>query len=91
MSKHTPGPWEATKGYTPLVMAGETLICTPSARRDGIGGMQLSEVDGNANLIAAAPELLAALERLIADISPDSAEVWRQAFDAVAKARGETP
>jgi hypothetical protein len=59
MSKHTKGPWVATKGYNPVVMAGDTLICAPAARRDGIGGMLLSEMDGNANLIAAAPELLA--------------------------------
>lgn len=57
---HTPGPWEASLGYTPTVKAGETLLCVPSARADDIGGRQLSELHANARLIAAAPDLLVA-------------------------------
>ncbi len=58
MSHHTRGLWHATGGYTPTVMAGETLICVPMSKPDAIGGQHLSELTANARLIAAAPELL---------------------------------
>lgn len=67
----TPGPWEA---YGDLVTAGEhgaTFIC------EDVG-------DANAKLIAAAPELYAALEALlISDRNRDRAKA------ALSKARGE--
>lgn len=57
------------------------------------------EICANANLIAAAPELLAALERCeehLPDtaIAPYDAEIWalvRQVRGAIAKAKGEAP
>lgn len=65
-AKHTPGPWEMTRGYNPTIVADKTTLVTGiHARRDSIGGMQIGEIDANARLIAAAPELLAALEAFL--------------------------
>lgn len=67
MSKHTPGPWIVGVSYDKgwpvfrLSQLGSTL--------SGPG----TEVDANANLIAAAPDLLAACELALVRIDPDSA------------------
>ena len=99
-TKHTPGPWEVTDntadGYGQLVvdsMHGAVAICYTAER--GIPGAP-SECGANAHLIAAAPELLAALR---------AAEEWADYIDddenrvpidmrlamraAIAKATGE--
>lgn len=87
MSAHTPGPWER-----------EGLLVT-STRRDAEGVRLLvakclsaydSAVEADARLIAAAPELLAALEAMVsaeAEIGADD-EYLRAARAAIAKARG---
>jgi hypothetical protein len=95
---HTPGPWErdgttvyklngvpiegAPKGWnlwTARVMLSDAKRCSPE------------EVEANARLIAAAPDLLAVLERYVeADSGPeleDSLHV--DAVAAIAKARGQ--
>lgn len=58
MSAHTPGPWKAeySEGDEWDVLAGESL---PIAY---ISGWACSSVEANARLIAAAPDLLAALK-----------------------------
>lgn len=90
-TKHTPGPWEATSGYSPEVRAGEALICAPKARTDGIGGQSLGEIKANASLIAAAPDLLEALKyarNIVAhDLGDDSAHLV-PLDAAIAKAEG---
>ena len=65
MSEHTPGPWTATKmmgnqdGRANVAMLGSyRIVCEAE-----IG--TLAE-DGDANLIAAAPDLLNALEAILA-------------------------
>jgi hypothetical protein len=71
MSKHTPGPWFAVKNtrYWDIVLKNEphqvglaSVIVTPRSDRyqdDDI------EIEANARLIAAAPDLLAALENTL--------------------------
>ena len=71
MSKHTPGPWTITTGAE-----GNTLVTSPHDK-DGIdddvclvygGNDKDPETMGaNARLIAAAPELLAALKRTLSN------------------------
>ena len=89
-AKHTPGPWEIAYG-----------CCIVGKRPDG-SGLPLSvaevktpihlgqnDIDAmhcNARLIAAAPDLLAALE-LIAE--SDYVEAHHIAWIAIAKAKGE--
>jgi hypothetical protein len=93
MSKHTPGPWashyhKTTDTYTIHVegrsweswAVAEVGFCTQD--------------EANARLIAAAPELLAALETAIAPFAGISDENllldWqRNARAAIAKAKGE--
>lgn len=101
MSKHTPGPWEA---FTQPEFSGWWAV------RDASTGREIGSCDGgfdetDARLMAAAPELLAAMQASIAlaDMSRDAAialgrEVIRPpkmqaAYDAcvaaVAKAIGD--
>ena len=83
MSKHTPGPWvvdAAQYGYIITAKGGAYDIAVV---RD-IGN---EDNKANARLIAAAPELLAALKRatdLLARYDHDDA--WRQARAAIAEA-----
>jgi hypothetical protein len=63
---HTPGPWQAFNGYLVRKCVGES--CAPIAHvdtpyRHGIGVVKgHREVEANIRLIAAAPDLLEALE-----------------------------
>ena len=82
---YTPGPWEAC-GCT--IYSGETRIGqTWDADHDGL---PTPEMEANARLIAAAPDLLTALEGLLADWErvhgPVPADHETRA--AIAKARG---
>lgn len=94
---HTPGPWQITKDTT----RGEFVTYTKV--RDGHDGviavMHINE-DANARLIAAAPELLAALEAItkayVELVESDYAPRWNAENDsevisaraAIAKAKG---
>jgi len=63
---------------------------------DGLGiahvfGLIDAETDANARLIAAAPDLLAALQRAAALLAryPDHTDTWRDCRAAIARATGE--
>ena len=61
-AKHTPGPWSVTRdpmNPNPRVVAGSKIVTVVS---EGVAFAK--ETDGNARLIAAAPELLEALREL---------------------------
>ena len=89
MSKHTPGPWHVDEHND--VSSKERHVATPSFYGD-------DSDDANANLIAAAPDLLAAL--LAFDVSEDGEHCFcdehphvarcNSARAAIAKAKGET-
>lgn len=86
--KHTPGPWEAFGGHV-LEHSRRIRIC----QCDELPGQSDMELNANAALIAAAPELLAALESLseFADNHTplhSGALVWTEARSAIAKATG---
>lgn len=67
-TKHTPGPWTRKRAIpdddtiSRLVFAGDDLIATVHDLEDAG-----HEAFANARLIAAAPELLAALQELVAE------------------------
>jgi hypothetical protein len=72
--KHTPGPWrigslKSFDGYTgqPFrnVWAGHNDAATVVARAIRTEGAMTNDVDADANLIAAAPDLLQALKKLL--------------------------
>ena len=93
--KHTEGPWEACDDGTAvrnsltdnriIALTDEDILMAPEERR------------ANARLIAAAPEMLAALEEIhrlviLAQTDPGSGELFEiqeQARALIAKARGE--
>ena len=86
---HTKGPWIFTPGNMPAI-ADST--CAPVAMQCRRGTPE--EAKANAQLIAAAPELLEALERLLLrceEILPsyDAKDVIEPARAAIAKAKGE--
>ena len=86
--KHTPGPWEVWEPH------GEVYVipCDMDdnvARLLGSPNWDWKELKANANLIAAAPELLEAAKLVLDELEYDSYEaVWRLA-EAVAKAEGD--
>lgn len=95
MTKHTPGPWEQTYGKrgTLCVISDTTWICgeieNPHSPIDEV------EAIANARLIAAAPDLLEALEGVSVLINSGAlksftSEPWvGRVQRAIAKATGE--
>lgn len=90
---YTPGPWYVCRYDPAVVLDGvgrEVADCSTFET------MPLEEA-ANARLVAAAPELLAAIEQLIDYAQPDNwdegndpdqAAAWRSAFCAMCAARG---
>lgn len=84
---HTKGPWEARNGeVTTRQIEGRSFRRIAAVQDYGIGS--LPEVDeANARLIAAAPDLLAAAEAVIAsDALIGNSRCAVEAFDAMRKA-----
>jgi len=93
---HTPGPWSfRTTGWSTNPFAIHSprrpgaVACVPSRT-----SVPLDEQDANARLIAAAPELLAALDELLGDVEllnePYRNEaICERARAAIAKAKGK--
>lgn len=73
MSGHTPEPWTARK-HT------DTAGWTVSAGSSVASVRPRPEAEANAHLIAAAPELLAALKRVVAGFWADTQERERETF-----------
>lgn len=99
-AKHTPGPWRVDPNYNRDVQdangceVGAALCVTDIGEKWTISGrITASREEGaaNARLIASAPELLAALREMVADVdgggsvSPYSVDAARA---AIAKAEG---
>jgi hypothetical protein len=82
-STHTPGPWRTT-GVN--VRAGDALICYAMNHHANAETPE-SEKLANARLIAAAPDLLLALERLAHPMADD--EDLDYARGIIAKAKGQ--
>jgi hypothetical protein len=105
-SKHTPGPWviqdNAAHGIHIYSNGGPFGGGLHVARVSNSAGIGYDGQEANARLIAAAPDMLAALEAYDAAMSscwgdidglppgnPDAARCWLLARAALAKARGE--
>lgn len=84
MNKHTPGPW-FTKGKFDSGFFGSTTEVRSEDRT--VVAFVISGNDHNASLIAAAPELLAALNEVVR-ISDRKHDAWDAARAAIAKAEG---
>jgi len=89
MSAHTLGPWHrniCADGRYPVVSAGRNQhVAIASQQKDS------AETEANISLIAAAPDLLATLQRAAALLAryPDHTDTWRDCRSAIAKAIGE--
>lgn len=71
-AKHTPGPWVLAdrnkKGFAARIISGDP---NSGIVADAYGGGEMAQVDANAKLIAAAPELADAVEMLLKRIAGD--------------------
>jgi hypothetical protein len=98
-TKHTPGPWETARSHSGRNIykqtqrdfdTKETRMLAFLVRNEDY--FPVEESDANARLIAAAPELLAALERFAKwygqNSMPELQGVACDAFQAIAKAKG---
>jgi len=89
---HTPGPWKVTAGIVdnPRLMVEDDIgnpVCAMSLR--GVYGDTV-KMTANAHLIAAAPEMLEALERIRDESGPfNLGEMRKLVESAIRKARGE--
>jgi len=99
-NKFTPGPWHVGYGEAIRIydLKGNSLAIATNIHM--YGRRNVNEVEANANLIAAAPELLEALEEILADYTLASDEWCDDALDyalelisrvekVIAKAKGE--
>ena len=102
MSTHTPGPWLVQAGDEwadgIVTLEGHNENGTPMYWTVASYNRRRDEADANARLIAAAPELLEALQALIAEYEPNLKAFatdaprkakWEAACAAIAKAAGE--
>ena len=91
MNHYTPGRWKFIKGLGErfLIFGGLNFLCSLESRVPPL------ENEANANLIASAPELLEALEKLLIsyqnlkEFANPKSDSEKQAEAAIAKARGE--
>lgn len=94
MSKFTPGQWKVDGSGMGVYMVNEAGF-GPVVATAAMPDVSLMHCRENAKLIAAAPELLAALESLLLLIkrnAPDlSGKTIGMAEAAIAKAKGATP
>lgn len=88
-AKHTPGPWSEFGPGNPQVYGGDPV--RRIAVLDRQTGASMDECYANARLIAAAPELLAALEGVrdfwAGGDCPE--DLWEELTTAIAKAKGK--
>ena len=98
MSKHTAGPWFIldfrSQGEEQIAISAASKPSAVISRiRNDVSGLPLNDEDeANARLIAAAPELLKALELAVKQNQHDmllTGEELRQCEAAIAKARSE--
>ena len=92
MSNHTPGPWEIKRHFDPgyknisaqkHTALAQVVWCMEDEDRS-------PECEANAHLIAAAPDLLEALEKVFTVMNDDMPVGLRKVcYEAIAKAKGE--
>jgi hypothetical protein len=95
---HTPGPWTVDYADDNLrIHAGDLLIAEVNGSTEHIEvrGLDEETTEANAWLIAAAPDLLAALERSVETLNlftqrGEDANVVEQAVGAIGKAKGQS-
>jgi hypothetical protein len=100
--QHTPGPWWNEQARIRTVAKDETFPAGRKLATVHIGPVGSDEAIANANLIAAAPDLVAALRRLMEAVSAPSSNdpelYWHnvgaaqfEASSAIARTQGARP
>lgn len=95
MSKHTPGPWVRSGNNIKSRTDNCVVIRIPAQTARYGAEWEIERRDADAHLIAAAPELLEALEEIVKEYceNPDNGRTLRWAVDgakeAIAKAKRE--
>ena len=84
--KGTPGPWRVdghiggngVANYSIVSISGDAVGCAPVAEvlRNNPRPMPEQRIEANARLLAAAPDLLAALESLVETFDPDRQVIY---------------
>jgi hypothetical protein len=85
MSKHTPGPWDASRWRVCAEPGGNIKVICDTANNKA---SRTEENAANARLIAAAPDLLAACRSLLAQLEFECGDLVSEAKAAIAKAEG---
>ena len=73
-TQHTTGPWRLSSGDETEIFSGARPVAR--AHCGGLTSVKLPEAEANARLIAAAPEMLAALQAAVNLLS------WGEAFNS---------
>lgn len=68
MSKHTPGPWVVSRRDPARFQVATVELFGIYSRHPESGGAEVGEPEADARLIAAAPQLLEALEDLLGQV-----------------------
>lgn len=92
-AKHTPGPWSVKKHFSEwLIGNGRYLIAETAGSPAYLGRASAERDAANARLLAAAPELLEALNAVEGayQCGADLNTVMDQVKSAIAKANGES-
>ena len=89
----TPGPWRVdghvgengVANYSIVAICGDAVGCAPVAEvlRNNPRPMPEQRIEANARLLAAAPDLLAALEIIVGILDPDKLTPYRFAREAI--------
>lgn len=82
-AKHTPGPWNLEAGRSIVTSSGAFYLSYGTDKASGAPHFSnFCELDANARLIAASPDLLVALEAALSFATPTSVrQEYRQAED----------
>jgi len=83
-NKHTQGQWTVTNGM-PYIMSGMKEIAKINCDIQNNFELESAEIEANAKLIAAAPELLSALAECLSYL-PTKHNVQKKAIEAINKA-----
>lgn len=86
-AKHTPAPWSINNWTQATTDIAIGAVGTPWIAKIPLRDVSINEQKANAHLIAAAPNLLAALDAMLAN--PNDPRCWANGRAAVAKAKGE--
>ena len=90
-TKFTPGPWYVSKRNPLRVIESGPRGNTIAKCGVNLGACGQVDAEANAILIAAAPELLAALQFIVASYGKLQSGAMDEARAAIAKALGEQP